>query len=132
MDREHVVDILQEVGVGPKAMWLIIKFWKGAELCCKAGGFYGRLFKAKRGVTQGCPLSSTIFNLMGGAVVRAWLLEVTGLMDILNVRLLLPCFYAYNGLIVAPGPTLLHRAFDSLCALFDCVCLKTNTKKAPA
>jgi hypothetical protein len=132
MDQERVVSILRDDGVGPKAMRLIIKFWEGADLYCTAGEFYGRLFKAKRGVTQVGPLSPTIFNLMVDAVVRAWLLEVTGSMDILDVRLLLACSYADDGLIVVRDPSLLQRAFDSLYSLFNRVGLKTSTKKTKA
>ena len=66
---------------------------------------------------------------MVDAVVRAWLVEATGSMDILDVRQLLACFYADDGLIVARDPVQLQCAFDSLYALFDRVGLKTNTKK---
>ena len=41
----------------------------------RAGGYYGTDFKVEHGVTQGDPLSPTIFNVMVEAVVRHW---VTG------------------------------------------------------
>jgi hypothetical protein len=56
-------------------------------------------------------------------------MEIYGVMEMLDVRRLLACFHADDGLIVARDPALLQRAFDSLYALFDRVGLKTNTKK---
>ena len=38
----------------------------------RAGGYYGTGFKGGRGVTQGDPLSPTIFNVVVDAVVRHW------------------------------------------------------------
>ena len=38
----------------------------------RAGGYYGEAFKGARGVTQGDPLSPTIFNVVVDAVVRHW------------------------------------------------------------
>ena len=40
---------------------------------CHAGGNYGEPFNAERGITQGGPLSSLIFNVCVDAVVRGWL-----------------------------------------------------------
>ena len=71
MDRERCIDICVEVGVGSKVIQLIINVCEGGNLYCRAARYYGRVFKAKRGVTQGGPLSPTIFNLMVDAVVRA-------------------------------------------------------------
>ena len=44
----------------------------------KAGKFFGRPFGTEREVAQGDPVSPTIFNIMGDAVVRAVLFEVCG------------------------------------------------------
>jgi hypothetical protein len=87
------IDILVEVGVGPKVIRLIVNFWEKAQLFCKAGGYFGRPFRAKYGVTQGGPLP-TIFNLMVDAVVRVWITGIGGTLDITKVRRLVACFYA--------------------------------------
>ena len=42
----------------------------------RAGGYYGTAFRGDRGVTQGDPLSPTIFNVVVDAVVRHWLMGV--------------------------------------------------------
>ena len=45
----------------------------------KEGRFYGKPSRTERGVTQGGPVSPTIFNIVVDAVVSAVLLEVCGL-----------------------------------------------------
>ena len=137
MDRGRCIQILRDRGVGEKALRLIARFWKGAQLVCRAGGSYGRKFSAYRGVPQGGPLSPRIFNLMVDAVVREWLKNllhseaaVDGIGD--EIRLLLACFYADDGLIACRDPDLLQRAFDALTKLFERCGLKTNVKKTEA
>ena len=39
-------------------------------MVAREGGYYGDAFKGARGVTQGDPLSPTIFNVVVDAVVR--------------------------------------------------------------
>ena len=46
-------------------------------MVARAGLYYGKGFKGERGVTQGDPLSPTIFNVVVDAVVRHWLLLAT-------------------------------------------------------
>ena len=70
MDRDRCLKILRNVGVDEKTVRLIARFWKQSSLCCRATGYYGRLFKARRGVTQDAPLSPTIFKVMVDAIVR--------------------------------------------------------------
>ena len=51
------------------------------RIVARAGGYYGKSFKGFRGVTQGGPVSPTIFNVVVGAVVRHWvedMVESTG------------------------------------------------------
>ena len=45
-------------------------------MVARAGGYYGTAFKGKRGVTQGDPLSPTIFNVVVDAAVRHWVTDV--------------------------------------------------------
>ena len=78
MDRERVLDMLEELGVGPLILRLIRTFWDEAELVCRAAGNYDKPFKARRGVTQGGPLSARLFNLVVNAVVRELLHRLAG------------------------------------------------------
>ena len=41
-------------------------------------GYYGKEFKGARGVTQGYPLSPTIFKVVVDAVVRQWVTVMVG------------------------------------------------------
>ena len=41
-------------------------------MVARAGVYYGEAFKGAWGVTQGDPLSSTIFNVVVDVVVRHW------------------------------------------------------------
>ena len=41
-------------------------------MVARAGGYYRTGFKGARGVTQGDPLSPTIFNVVVDALVRHW------------------------------------------------------------
>ena len=51
---------------------LLREYWNKSMMVARAGGYYGTGFKVGRGVTQGDPLSPTIFNLVGDVVVRHW------------------------------------------------------------
>ena len=103
-------------------------------MVCRASGYYGRRFRARRGVVQGGPLSPTIFNLIVDAIVREWarVLQADHGMGLEDVRRLLACFYADDGLIVARYPDELQIAFDVLTGIFDRVGLRTNTDKTEA
>ena len=78
MDRERLMEILEDRGVGPNLRRLVRVFWEMATFCCQAGGNHGRPFKAFRGVTQGGPLSPRLFNIMVDAIVQEWMRQVMG------------------------------------------------------
>ena len=46
-------------------------------MVAKADGYFRRLFKEYQVVTQGDPLSPTIFNMVLDAVIRHWMTVVT-------------------------------------------------------
>ena len=124
------MEILQDVGVGPCALRLIKSFWDNEVLVCRAAGYYGRPFKAERGVTQGGPLSPTIFNLMVDAIVREWVFQMEAAdFDTTDIRVIAAVFYADDGLIAARDAKRLQQAFDMLIDLFDRVGLATNETK---
>ena len=129
MDRWCGLDILRNAGVGSKAVRVPKAFWDRTELACRASGYYGRTFKAWRRVIQGGPRSPTIFNLMVDAIVREWMrqLEEKGV-DTEDIREIVACFYADDGLIAVRDPSTLQKAMDALVALFEHVGLKTNIK----
>ena len=61
--------------MGPQARSLLQTYWRRLTMVERAGGYYGTTFNGEHGVTQGGPLSPTIFNVVVDALVRHW---VTG------------------------------------------------------
>ena len=131
LDRSGCLEILEGYGVGPSARRLLTIYWCCLTMVAKAGGYYGKVFKRERGVTQGDPLSPNIFNVVVDAVVRHW---VNGLVDEAEEkgetgregRHQSAVFYAENGMVVSSNPAWLQGAFNALVAIFNSVGLLTN------
>ena len=133
MDRGRCLNILRDAGVGLKTIRILRAFWNKAELACRASGYYGRIFKEWKGVTQGGILSPTIFNLMVTVILREWMrqLEEKGV-DREDICQIAVCFYADDGLTAARDSSTLQKAIDTLVTIFERVGLKTNTEKKEA
>ena len=103
-------------------------------MVARAGGYYGEAFKGAMGVTQGDPLSPTIFNVVVDVVVRHW---IEGLVAETaekgetgrEGRHQLAVFYADDGMVVSLDPSWLQGGFSALVAIFDRVGLQTNVRK---
>ncbi len=78
LDWGRRLKILAGYAVGPNFLRLQKKFWDDAKMVCPVGGNYSLPFGAHRGVTQGGPLSSLMFNVCVDCVVRDWLRQVLG------------------------------------------------------
>ena len=101
-------------------------------MAATAGGYYRKAFKGARGVTQGDPLSPTIFNVVVDAVVRHWL---EGLQNATEDKgatgrkgHFSAVFYGDNRLVGASDPDRLQGAFSALVAIFDRVGLRTKSQ----
>jgi hypothetical protein len=70
LDQGRCLKILAGYSVGPNLLCLQKNFWDNAKMVCHAGGNYGLPFEAHRGVTQGGALSSLMFNVCVGCVIR--------------------------------------------------------------
>ena len=73
LDRSRSLEILKVYGVGERVRRMLREYWEQKTMVARAGSYYGKGFKGGRGVTQGDPLSPTIFNVVVDAVVRHWL-----------------------------------------------------------
>ena len=119
LDRSRCLDILEGYGVGPNDRRLLKNYWRRLTMVARAGGYYKKAFKGERVVTQGYPLSSTIFNVVVDAVVRHW---VNGLVDEAEAkgetgregRHQAALFYANDGMVVSLDPTWLHLFHDQV------------------
>ena len=72
LDCGFCLNTLGTYGVGPRAMRLLRKYWYQLSMLAWAGGYFGSHSKGKRGVTQGGPISTTIFNVVVDAVMNYW------------------------------------------------------------
>ena len=103
-------------------------------MVARAGGYFGLPFKGYRVVTQGDPLSPTLFNVVVDAVIRHWVTVVAstkegmGGLDLL-IQDMTTYFYTNDGLVTSPQLEILQRSFDVLTSLFDRVRLRTNMHK---
>ena len=70
--RSRCLEILEGYGIGPRARKLLQTYGHRLTMVARAGGYYGTAFWGEIGVTQGDPLSPTIFNVVVDAVVRHW------------------------------------------------------------
>ena len=98
------------------------------------GGITGLGSRAWGGVTQGDPLSPTIFNVVVDAVVRHWVtLEVEEAEKMgergKECRHQAALFYADDGIVASSDPCCLQWAFNALVGLFERVGLRNNVGK---
>ena len=103
-------------------------------MVARAGGHYSETSRGFWGVTQGDPLSPTIFNVVVDAVVCNWIfLKVGGAggtdrwgREVLHRSAF---FYADNIMVVSNDTDWLQGAFDTLTWLFDMVGIHINIGK---
>jgi hypothetical protein len=112
-------------------------FWNTAKLVYRAGGNYREAFSTERGITQGGPLSSLMFNVCVDAVVREWLHQMLGEEATHNglgdrVAEILVAFYVNNGPIASCDPDWLQESCDVLIGLFERIGLFTIATKTKA
>ena len=72
LDRFMFLGILEGYDVGTRALCLLRRYWGQHQMVARAGGYYGEPFRRDRGLNQGDPLSSTIFNVVLDAVFLHW------------------------------------------------------------
>ena len=72
LDSSMCLEILKGYGMGTRARRILQMYWRRLTIVAREGGYYGTEFQVYRGVTQGYPLSHTIFNVVVGVVVIHW------------------------------------------------------------
>jgi hypothetical protein len=133
LDQEQCLAIMTGYGVGPKLLRLQTKFWEQAQMVCRAGGSFGKPFRAYRGVTQGGLISSLMFNVCVDAVIREWLWRMmnkeaaNGIFAEASREIV--AFFVDNGLVRSRDPIWLQVTLDILIILFESIGLRTNRDK---
>ena len=102
-----------------------------------SGKYYGRPFNTWRGVTQGDPVSPTLFNIIVDALVRTTLQEICVPQESQhgfgwsavehNIR-----FYADDGRIAGRDPIWVQAELTTMVRIFERVGLQTNLDKTKA
>ena len=100
----------------------------------RAGVYYRVAFKGYQGVTQGDPISPTIFNVVVDVVARHWVTVMEEGAEEQGEngkegRHHNSIFYADNGMVTSLDPRWIRGAFITLVVLFDRVVLWTNFRK---
>ena len=103
-------------------------------MVARAGGYYGTAFQGARGVTQGYPLSPTIFNVVVGTVVQNWgPVVIAGAEERgkrgQEGRHQAALFYADDGMVALSYLCWLQGAFNTLVGLFNTVSMRTIFRK---
>ena len=134
LDRSRSLEIHKGYGVGVRVRSMLREYWDRTRMVTRAGSYYGKGFKGGRGVTQGDPLSPTIFNVVVDAVVRHWLTTAVTEAEKRRDRgregrHQAALFYADDGMLASSDPQWLQWAFTQLVGLFDRVGLNTNCGK---
>ena len=72
LDRDRTMKILEGYGIRENVRRIIGKIWNGDTMVTKQAGFFGKPFRASRGVCQGDISLPFIFNIVCDAVIREW------------------------------------------------------------
>jgi hypothetical protein len=123
LDRSQAMRILEGYGVGPNLLRIISKIWEGDTMVPRQLGYFGKPFRAHRGVRQGDIISPLIFNIMVDAVVRHWRHLKQDPTDESVV------FYADDGLLTGTDAVLAQDSIDILTKGFASLGLKMNATK---
>jgi hypothetical protein len=126
--RERTIKLLQKYGVGEKMCKLINNIWQHDTLVPKQSHYYGKPFKAYRGVRQGDIVSPTIFNIIMDAIIRNCEQK---LKEISDEDIMLQ-FYADDGLIGGENGLVIQQTINIMEKSGAAFGLNINTKKTEA
>ena len=103
-------------------------------MVARVGGYCGEAFKGAWGVTQGDPLSPTLFNLVVDAVVSHWVTPEMAKAGKRGERgnegrHQADLFYADDEMVTSSDPQWIQWAFDTLVSIFERVGMQTNVGK---
>ena len=127
VDRERLLILLEDYGVGPKCRAVLAATWEESLMVPKRGGQFGAAVPTTRGVRQGDIISPTLFNIIVDAVLRyvdRRALEYFGA-NLMPSTL----FYADDGMISGRDSQAIQGSLDTVIAGFARVGVKVNRGK---
>ena len=89
LDWYRYLEILAAYRVCPRTIRILWRYWDHLTMVARAGGYFGLPFKGYRGMTQGYPMSPTLFNVVVDAVIYHWETVVVPTADLEGLRLLI-------------------------------------------
>ena len=78
LDRDICMDILVGYGLGIRTLYILWAYWDRLHMAAKSWGHCRTVFQSHLRVTQGEPLSPTIFNVVVDTDIRHWVTLVGG------------------------------------------------------
>ena len=134
VDSSRFLEILEGYIVGPRTCRILRTNWSCLSMVAKARGCYGVSFKGTRSVTQGDPISPTIFNVGVHEVVRHWVTVMAESAKDWGGRRQEGrhqnyLFYVDDGMVPLSAPRWLQGDFSTLVGLFYRVGLKYNVSE---
>jgi hypothetical protein len=124
LDCKRTLDILKGYGVGNNMSQIISQVWEGYTMIPEQAGYFGKAFKASRGVKQGDITSPMIFNIVEDAVIR----EYEFLMGP-RAETTFAQFYANDGMLHGHIHEDVQFGVDVLTEVFARMGLKMNAAK---
>ena len=74
IDKEICLEILEGYIIRTLALRILWWYWYCVVIVEQASGYYGTPFKGYRGVNEGYPIFTKMFNLVVNAIFRKWLM----------------------------------------------------------
>ena len=137
LDQGRCMEILREYVLGPQLQQLLQRYWDGQRVVTKSGKCYGRPFSMGIGVTQGDPVSPTLFNIIVDAVFQATLQEICGPQEYQqgfgwSTREHNILFYVDDGRISGQELIWVQASLTKMVRIFERIGLQTNLNNTKA
>ena len=78
LGKDQCMEILIGYGVKLRTERILKHYWDHLSIVARAGHYWGTPFKVHQGVTQGGPLSPTIFKMVVEVVICHWVMLLAG------------------------------------------------------
>ena len=130
VSRERMLQIMSQYGIGPRVQELLTCYWRDQETAVRQRGYYGKVFKPGRGMTQGDIPFPLLFNLIIDTIVRQLAQDTAG-SETTRIESL-SVFYADDGYIGGVDAGRVQALTDKAAQMFETMGLVANALKTKA